>query len=207
MYMKKIIMIGYFKETAELCQRCGLEIVGIVDKNPREGGQLYIGDDAFFQENFAAYLDCTLVITPDKPQIRQKLCHEYKALGFTLQTLIAPDAVISPSAYIGEGCIIQSLCHVSTDTHLGKCVRVNVAANIMHNTEVDDFATVAPSACLLGDTHVGTCAYIGANSTVLPHKHVGAGAVIGAGAVVTKDVDINQIVVGIPAETVEKKSQ
>ena len=204
MSMKKTIMIGYFKETAELCRRCGFEIAGVVDRNPR-GGDIFLGDDAFFRENFEKYLDCTLVITPDNPRIRRRLYHDYKALGFTMQTLIAPEAVVSSSAYIGEGCIIQSQCHISSDVCLGKCVRANVAANIMHNVEIDDFATVAPCACLLGYVAIGAGAYIGANSTILPYKHVGADAVVGAGAVVTKDVCIKETVVGVPAKAIDKK--
>ena len=42
-------------------------------------------------------------------------------------------------------------------------------------------------------------AWIGARSTILPGVTVGHGAVVAAGAVVTRDVEPNTLVAGVPA--------
>jgi len=42
--------------------------------------------------------------------------------------------------------------------------------------------------------------WIGAGAIILPNVTIGAGAVIAAGAVVTKDVEPNTVVKGIPAK-------
>jgi 2,3,4,5-tetrahydropyridine-2-carboxylate N-succinyltransferase/tetrahydrodipicolinate N-acetyltransferase len=44
---------------------------------------------------------------------------------------------------------------------------------------------------------------IGANCVVLEGVHVGAGSVVGAGAVVTKDVEPNTVVAGVPARKIK----
>ena len=45
---------------------------------------------------------------------------------------------------------------------------------------------------------------IGANATVLAGVTIGDGAVVAAGAVVTKDVEQNTIVGGVPAKVIKK---
>lgn len=196
--MDRVILIGYFIETAELCEKCSCSIVGVVD-NDDKGSYPYLGNDEDFANNCTNYLDIPLVITPDNPSVREKLYDRYKKLGFKFKTLIAPEAVISKSAHISEGCVIQSLCNISSDVSLGKCVRVNTGANIMHDTVVGDFSTVAPNAVLLGRCNIGCECYIGANATILPGVKIYGGVLVGAGAVVCKDINSSMTVVGVPA--------
>ena len=52
--------------------------------------------------------------------------------------------------------------------------------------------------------HIGKNVWIGANATVLAGVNIGDGAVVAAGAVVTKDVEPNTIVGGVPAKLLKK---
>ena len=46
--------------------------------------------------------------------------------------------------------------------------------------------------------------WIGAGATILPGVTVGENAIVGAGAVVTKDVEPNTVVGGIPAKLIKR---
>ncbi|MBP7086410.1 MAG: transferase [Enterococcus sp.] len=50
---------------------------------------------------------------------------------------------------------------------------------------------------------IGKNVWIGANATVLPGVRIGDGAIIAAGAVVSKDVEENTIVGGVPAKVMK----
>lgn len=202
--MNDVILIGYFNEVVELCEKCGLAIIGIVDYECK-GNYTYLGDDEKFINVGYRYSEIPLVITPDNPDVREKIFLMYENYGFSFKTVISPDALLSKSSNISTGCMIQSLCNISSDVSLGKGVRVNTGANIMHDSIIGDYSVIAPGAVILGHVSVGNKSYIGANSTILPHIRVGNDAVVGAGAVVTKDVPDGAVVAGVPARIIKYK--
>jgi len=200
--MNDVILVGGFLETVELCELCGYNIVGIIDSAHEETfvGYKIIGDDKDAPEIYKRHPDTPLIITPDKPLTRQKIVQWYSKIGFRFETLISPRAFISPSAIIGEGVIIQSFCNISSNVILGDFVKINTYANIMHDCNIGDYTTIAPNAVLLGTVKTGTQVYIGAGSTIIQNNTIGCNSMVGAGAVVTKDVDDNATVVGVPAK-------
>lgn len=197
-----VILVGGFHEMIELCENCGLNVVGIID-NDLDGDYLGIpvlGKDQDANGLFAQYADCGIVLTPDSPSIRKKLALHYESIGYRFISVISPYARISKYAVIGEGCVIQNGVNVSAATTVGRFCKLNVNCNLMHDNIVGDFTTVAPNAVSLGRVSIGESAYVGANSTILPGLVIGNRSVIGAGAVVTHDVDEGKTVKGVPAK-------
>lgn len=198
----KIIIVGAFHEMIELCKDCHYQIVGIID-NQYTGeydGIPIIGTDDDVLRLYQKYSDCSIVITPDLPKVREKLFALYSRIGFQFATVISSRAIISRNAKIGKGTVIQACVNVSAGSTVGEFVKLNTYANVMHDNVIGNFSTIAPNAVLLGYVNVGESAYIGANSTILPHVKIGSGSTVGAGAVVTKDVNNNVIVKGVPAK-------
>lgn len=203
--MKEIIIVGGFSEVIELCERCKYKIIGIIDreKTNSDNKYRYLGPDTNGREIFNKYPTVPVVIAPDNPQIRDRLAAMYRNIGFKFESIISPNAIISPTAHIGEGCIVQSFCNVSSNTRIGNFVKMNTFSNVMHDCAIGDFTTIAPNAVLLGHVSVGRGAYIGANSTVIERNIIGENTVIGAGAVVNKDIQSNSVAVGIPAKVIK----
>ena len=197
----RIILVGGFHEVIELAEACGCEIAGIIEKIPASDfmGYPILGCDADAAALYDRYSEIPLILTPDVPQVRQRLLTQYRQVGWKFASLIHPQARISQSATLGEGVVIQYGAHLSAQVRIGNFVKINTYANVMHDSVVGDFSTIAPNAVILGRIQIGTLCYIGANSTILVEKKIGNGAIVGAAAIVTRDVRAGSTVVGNPA--------
>ena len=199
---RKIILVGAFQEIVELCEACNVQIAGIFDEHVTGDfmGHKVLGRDDDARGLAGRLRDVPVLIVPDAPAVRRRLAAYYLSLGYQPASLVSPSAIVSKSASIGPGTVVQSCCHISTSVRIGHFVKVNAAANLMHDSMVGDFTTVAPNAVILGRVSVGAGSYIGANATLLPDVDVGEEAIVGAGAVVTRDVAARAVVVGNPAQ-------
>jgi UDP-N-acetylbacillosamine N-acetyltransferase len=200
----RVVIVGAFQETIDLVIACGFEIAWLIDHKSVQKNYTYtiLCDDDGVVMSLDKLVGVSVVLTPDSPDSRMRLHSMYSGLGFQFATLISPGAEVSTSAMLAEGVAVYWNSHISAQCHIGKCVRINTGANVMHDSTVGDFTTVAPNAVILGRVVIEKNCYIGANSTILPGVVVGEHSIVGAGAVVTKDVPARAVVVGNPARVV-----
>lgn len=59
-------------------------------------------------------------------------------VGYTIVSLISPQAYISPSAQINQGCIIEPLAGIGSVVSVGACSIVKMGALINHNSMVSE---------------------------------------------------------------------
>lgn len=198
---KDIILVGGFHEIVELAEQCACTIAGIIDTMDADTfmGYPVLGTDADAPALFSRYGGVPLILTPDAPVVRQRLAAQYTKIGWKFATLIHPRAMVSRSARLGQGVVVQYGANISAGATIENIVKINTYANIMHDSSVGDFTTIAPNAVILGRVKIGQLCYIGANATILPDKCVGDGALVGAAAIVTRDVSAGSRVAGNPA--------
>lgn len=119
--------------------------------------------------------------------------------GWRPATVIHPGAHVSPSAAVGEGCLVAPGAVIGAASELGDHVLVSRGALVGHHVVLDSGVVLNPGANVAGHARVGKRAAIGMGALVADHIEVGADAVIAAGAAVVRDVEPGIRVQGVPA--------
>lgn len=123
--------------------------------------------------------------------------------GGEFVSIIAKEAMPSPSAYISPGCYIGPLTAISSNVHIGKHTMIQAFSNIGHDVVIGDYASLESYVFLGGGASVGNQATLHTKSSVIPHKSIGDGAVVGFGSVVMRNVPNGAHVFGNPAVKVK----
>ncbi|TRX34801.1 acyltransferase [Flavobacterium sp. ZT3R18] len=115
------------------------------------------------------------------------------------------DIVIGDSSYIGELSTIQVV--------KGNSVKIGKGCQISHNVRVYTSTDIADQDFSLenrlkksANVIIGDFVWIGANVFINPGVEIGNNSIIGANSVVTKSVEANTIVGGVPARIIKQKS-
>jgi bifunctional UDP-N-acetylglucosamine pyrophosphorylase / glucosamine-1-phosphate N-acetyltransferase len=132
------------------------------------------------------------------------------------ESMIKDNAVIGPFAYIRPGCKIDKNVKVGDFVELKKSTigqeskvphlsyigdaEIGKGTNIGAGTIFANYDGKKKNKCKVGDS-----VFIGSNTTLVAPVKIGNKAVTGAGSVVTKDVEKNSTVVGVPARIFKKK--
>jgi len=131
--------------------------------------------------------------------LRRTFFAYFKDKGYRFETVISPDATVSPRAVLKEGVHIITGAIVHPGCVVGANAIVNTGAQLDHDCRVGDHSHIAPGAVLCGNVTVGEDCHIGAGAIIVPGITVGTGAVVAAGAVVVADVAPGGTVMGLAA--------
>ncbi len=105
---------------------------------------------------------------------------------------------IGNNVFINSGCCFQDQggIEIGNNVLIGQQV---VLATLNHDLNPSKRANMLPAAIKIGND-----VWIGAHATILSGVTIGDGAVVAAGAVVTKNVEANTVVAGVPAKVIKK---
>ncbi len=118
--------------------------------------------------------------------------------------------VVLEGAKIGKNCNICSNCFIENDVVIGDNVTVKNGVSLYDGMRIEDDVFIGPNATFCNDKYpksknknfklepviIKKGASIGANATILPGVTIGENALIGAGAIVIKDVNNKERVIG-----------
>jgi acetyltransferase-like isoleucine patch superfamily enzyme len=122
------------------------------------------------------------------------------------KTIVGRGVSIENDCTVGSKCKLETNCYITAYSSLGN--EVFVAPGVITSNDNYLGRTRERFAKMKGIT-MRDGARIGANATTLPGITIEADGVVAAGSVVTKDVAVEELVVGIPARFLRKvpKSQ
>src|SRR5699024_7863460 len=70
---------------------------------------------------------------------------------------------------------------------------------------IENYNSIYPLTSLSGYVHVHNGVEVGSNATIIPSKSVKDNSIVGAGSVVLENVEVNQIVAGVPSRIIKLK--
>lgn len=127
-----------------------------------------------------------------------KTVDESFALFPPFYTDCGKNITVGKNVFINMGCKFQDQGGIFIGD--GALIGHNVVlATLNHALPPQQRSTMIPAPI-----HIGKRVWIGSNATILPGVTIGDGAVVAAGAVVTKDVEENAVVAGVPARMIRK---
>lgn len=70
--------------------------------------------------------------------LRLSLTERLRSYGYVIPTLVHKKAYVSPSAKLGDGCVIEPMAVIQTKAEVGNCCFVSAGAVVNHNATVCD---------------------------------------------------------------------
>lgn len=133
-----------------------------------------------------------------------------KGFGFGFTEYLTPVEIVhTGGVVIGDNVEIGALCTVCSGTVeptvLENWVKLDDHIHIAHNCYIEEKSILTAHADLSGGVRIGKGSWIGPCSTVTVKVRVAPGTLVGQGAVVMRDTEENDVVVGVPARFIRKR--
>ena len=191
--MKKIVLIGgggHCKSVIDVIeQEKQFEIHGIVDKPEKIGsyilGYEVIAADDNLQKLAKRFKYALVTVGQIKsPDLRIKLFNLASKAGFSLPSIISPNAYVSKYSSLGKGVVVMHHAVVNANTSIGDNCIINSKALIEHDCEVAEHCHISTNATINGGSKVGTRSFVGSNVTTKESIIIEEKSFVKAGSIV-----------------------
>ena len=191
--MNKIILIGgggHCKSVIDVIeQEARFEIAGIIDKPELLGSKILgypvIGNDFDLESLAKKYQNALVTVGQIKSALaRIKLYDLAIKAGFTLPSIISPNAYISKHSKIGNGTIIMGNVIVNANVSIGDNCIINSKALIEHDCLISSHCHISTNAIINGGVTIGSKSFIGSNVTTKNNIIIKENSFIKAGSLV-----------------------
>lgn len=190
---KNLILLGgggHCKSVIDVAESAGYTILGILDK-PEEVGKKVLSYQVIgTDDDIDKYVDkAEFVITVGQIKsstVRRQIAERVEKAGGRFSTIIAPDAVVSKYATIGQGTVILHHCVVNADARIGSNCIINTMVNIEHDVEIGDFCHISTGTMVNGTVKIGSDTFVGSGSIIYNNIEIPGCSIIPAGTTVRK---------------------
>ena len=121
-------------------------------------------------------------------ELRINLYKKCVEAGFTLETVISPQAYVSPYANVGKGSIIMHGAIINTSAKIGNNCIINSRALIEHGSSVGDNSHISTGVIINGDVVIGNNCFIGSGCIVKENISIGSDCLIGMGQIIRRNI-------------------
>ncbi|MCL2798097.1 MAG: sugar acetyltransferase [Firmicutes bacterium] len=194
----------------------GKEVYDLARRNAGEKyREIFFVDDARRTSNFYGAQvktfndvtsdgDTAFAIASGEPFVRGRLWEKIRHSGFLLATIVDGTAVISSSAKLGEGVLINAHVLVSSDALIGGNTYLQPCCYIAHDSAVGENCVISSFCQVSGACVVGDNVFFGVGGCIREKVVVGGGSIIGMGSFVHKNIGEFTVAYGNPARFVRK---
>lgn len=148
-----------------------------------------------------------IVIGMGEPAYKDRVWEKVRKQGYSLATVIHPDAEISPSARIGEGVVVRKGSLISADSTVGDNVIIQSYVIIGHDTKIGNHCQISSFTDVAGHCVVGDRVFMGIGSGIKENTTIGSDAVVSMGAMVMKDLPESVVAMGNPARVIKENTE
>lgn len=193
---------------ADSLQSQSVDVTGFLDDDASLHGRVVAGLPILGGRNLL--LDApspsenAVIVAVGNPVLRLELSRQFAACGCFLLTVVHRQAILSPSARVGQGTSICAGAVVNPDAEVGSGVIVNTGATIDHDCVIGDGVHLSPGVHLAGRVRIGQLTFLGTGVCVAPRVEIGANTVVGAGAAVVHDIPSGVLAFGVPARVIRE---
>lgn len=205
---EKLIIVGaggHSKSVIDSVDQNSYEIVGFLDDN-RTGfhfGFPILGSNLESINEYQSYRYFVAIgdIAPRKLWFERLQQYHVEIIN-----IIDKTALISSSVKIGKGNFIGKYAIINADAKIGDNNVVNTKALIEHECTVGSHTHLSTNSVINGNVIIEDCTFIGSCAVCIGQLTVGKNTVVGAGSVITKDIESNVTVVGVPGRIINRRS-
>jgi sugar O-acyltransferase (sialic acid O-acetyltransferase NeuD family) len=193
---------GFGTFARDLCEFTGNDPVGILDnfkaKGTKVNGCPVLGSTDLISDPDLRQT-CEFVIAIRDFKLRRDWAEQVRSSGGRLASLIHPSVVISPSAMLGEGIMINAFSFVYANAKVGDLCLIESHCMIGTEIVIGEACMLAPGVHINRQSRVGEDTFVGSCAVLSTNVTVGRNCVIGCGAAVVRDIPDDKVAAGVPA--------
>lgn len=182
------------------------KVCGFIDHDPEfeylefNNQKIPILAEKIFLEDKGLY-NSNIALGIGSPKIIKKIFDKYK--NYTFPNIISSNAIIGIGVKFGLGNIVTQNVIFTTNIRIGDGNIFNLGSTVGHDCIIGNFNVVNPAVNISGGVEVGNMNLLGVGCIILQYLEIGNCNIIGGSTLVTKNVNDDKLIIGIPGKVKE----
>lgn len=140
-------------------------------------------------------------------RVRRTMFDKAKGKGYNLASYISSSAFVWHNVRIGENAMILENNVIQTNVVIGDNVILWSGNHIGHRTVIEEDVYISSHCVISGFCLLGKRSFLGVNCTFNDEITLGEDNVVGSGALIVRDSQPNQLLIGAPAKPADKTAK